>query len=211
MAEIYYYVPTGKVDYVLECGLKLSDWYDKEVNIHGIKKKCFSAHLNPKDDINKFNNRSLTCVKLQVLSNYCHIADKYLYDVGMDIPVVMDTYTDSIVPIEEYMFGYHRLPECLLTTTVIGEQISRMNRAKDSPTLVYDSERLYVSNLIEANKEKYPDFEDAGLYYFYSNLVKFENIDKIEDIKKNIAIFTHRETKKTFVIKIPKNEGVKDK
>ena len=36
------------------------------------------------------------------------------------------------------------------------------------------------------NKERYLDFEDTSLYYFYSNLAEFEKIDKIEDKKKKL-------------------------
>ncbi|NSW89725.1 MAG: hypothetical protein HPY74_03400 [Firmicutes bacterium] len=203
MAEVYYYIPADKAEYVVECGLKLSRWYDKEVLINGVKKKCIAALLNPKDDIEKFNNNNLKCIKLEVPSNYCYVADKYLYDTGINIPEVMDLYTASIVPIEKYLFGFHRLPECLVTTTVIAGQVRIMNKIKDSPVLINSSEELYIDNLIEMNKERYIDFEDTVLYYFYSKLAEFQKIDKIEDREKKIAIFIDKVQGRAITIKIP--------
>jgi len=203
MAEVYYYIPVSEAEYIVECGLKLSRWYDREVLINGDKKKCISALLNPKDDIEKYSNDNLMCVKLEVPSNYCYIADKYLYNVSIDIPDAMELYTSSIIPIDKYIFGFHRLPECLVTTTVIEGQISIMSRVQDSPVLLNSSEELYIYNLIETNKEKYLDFEDTSLYYFYSSLAEFEKIDKIEDKKKKIAIFIDKEVKRAIIIKVP--------
>jgi hypothetical protein len=203
MAEVYYYIPISEAEYVVGCGLKLSKWYDKEVLIDGDKKKCISALLNPKDDIEKYNDNNLVCIKLEIPSNYCYIADKYLYNIGIDTPKVMKFYINSIIPIEKYIFGFHRLPECLVTTTAIEGQISIMNKVQDSPVLINSSEELYIYNLIEMNKERYLDFEDTSLYYFYSNLAEFEKIDKIEDKKKKIAIFIDKEVKRAIVIKVP--------
>ena len=33
MVEVYYYVPIEELENAVECGLKLSKWYDKEVLI----------------------------------------------------------------------------------------------------------------------------------------------------------------------------------
>lgn len=204
MAEVYYYIPASEAGYIVECGLKLSRWYDREVFIDGVKKKCISTLLNPKDDMEKYNNNDLVCIKLKILSKYCYVADRYLYNTGVDIPEVIELYLSSIIPIERYVFGFHRLPECLVTTTVIEGQVSIMNKIQDSPVLVNSSEELYIYNLIEMNKERYLDFEDASLYYFYSNLADFEKIDKIEDKKKEVAIFIDREVGRAIPIKIPK-------
>jgi hypothetical protein len=204
LAEVYYYVPAKEVEYIVECGLSLSRWHNKEVIINGINKKCISAFINPKDDMKKYNDSDLICIKLNVPSNYCYVADKYLYDIGLDIKEVMEFYLSSLMPIEEYIFGFHRLPECLVTTTVIQGQIGIMKKAKDSPVLINCSEELYINNLIELNREKYPDFEDVSLYHFYSSLINNKKINKIEDKKKRIAVFKNEELSKPIIIKMPK-------
>jgi len=207
MAEVYYYVPTEDSDYIVECGLKLSRWFEREILFEGINKKCFSALLNPKDDMIKFNNESLRCMKLDLPSEYCYVADKYLYEVGLNMSEIMESYYKSIIPLEKYIFGLYRLPECLITTTVIPGQVDILNKAQDTPVLFNSSEELYINNLIEINKEIYEDFDDIVLYYFYSKLAGYKNITKIEEKNKGIAIFidtTNIEGEKIHTIKMPK-------
>jgi rRNA-processing protein FCF1 len=189
MAEVYYYVPAYKSDYSVECGLKLSVWHDKEVFLEGTIKKCISALLNPKDDMKKFKDDSLRCIKMELPSEYCYVADKYLFELGQSKPELMELYYKSIIPIESYIFGLYRLPECLVTTTVISGQIYIVNKAQDTPVLFNNSEELYLNNLLEINKDIYENFEDMILYCFYSRLAELGNILKIEDRTKGIAIF----------------------
>ncbi|NLC68428.1 MAG: hypothetical protein GX754_06515 [Clostridiaceae bacterium] len=203
MAEVYCYIPAGKVEYVVECGVKLSEWHDKEVVINGFKKKCITALLNPKDDMDKYHNKDFVCVKLEVPNNYCFVADRYLYRAGINMPGIMPMYYASIVPINDYVFGMHRLPECLVTSTVIAGQVKVMNRIIDSPVLFNNSEELYLDNIIEMNKEERADFKDAILYYFYSKLAELKKIDKIEDKKEKTAIFIDRGVGRVILIKIP--------
>lgn len=209
MAEVYYYVPVEDSDYVIECGLKLSRWFDKEVVIQGKNKKCFSALLNPKDDMEKFNDKSLRCIKLDPPPEYCYVADKYLYKIGLNIPEVIELYYSSIIPIKNYIFGIYRLPECLVTTTAIQGQTDLLNKAQDIPVLFNYSEELYINNLMESNKETYECFEDMILYCFYSRLAEEKIMRKIEDKKTGVALFFYNDNKideKAKIIKIPKSK-----
>lgn len=207
MAEVYFYVPTKDSEHIVECGLKLSQFFEREVLIENTNKKCFSALLNPKDDMVKFNDESLKCIKLDLPSEYCFVADKYLYEVALNIPELMEFYYKSIIPVKNYKFGLYRLPECLVTTTVIPGQISILNKPQDIPVLFNCSEELYINNLIEINKDLYSDFDDIALYHFYTKLVEHKkNIRKIVDKNTRIAIFIDEDdvgNGKVHVIKIP--------
>ncbi len=86
MVEVYYYLPSREVEEVVECGLKLSKWHDKEVVINGDSKKCISALLNPRDDIGKYRSADFKCVKFELAPQYCYAADRYLYRVGLNYP-----------------------------------------------------------------------------------------------------------------------------
>jgi hypothetical protein len=203
LVEVYYYIPAGEVVDAVECGMKLSKWFDKEVEIEGYKRKCISALLNPKDDMEKFNSEHLKCLKLEVATNYCFIAEKYFYEIGLNNPEIIDIYTKSIVPVKKYIFGCYRLPECLVTSTIIGGQIKVMNKRIDSPVLVNSSEELYVNNIIESYREKHDDFNDTMLYYFYCKLFATKKLNRVEDSEKKIAVFFDKISEKAFAIKIP--------
>lgn len=206
LVEVYYYLPADETANAVECGLKMSKWYDKEVVINNENKKCISAFLNPKDDIEKYRSSGFRCVKLELAPNYCFIADKYLYLAGLDNSEVMSLYLDSIIPVESYIFGSYRIPECLVTCTVIGGHITVLNKRLDSPVLFDNSEDLYINNIIESYKEEYDDFSDTVLYSFYCKLAEMKKIDKIEDMDHKIAVFLNRNTGKAYTIKIPDME-----
>jgi len=206
MVEVYYYVPSDEVATVVGCGLKLSKWFEKEVMIADELRKCLSALLNPKDDIIKYRSNSLKCVKLELLPNYCYIADSCLYQVGLNDPGIMQLYLNSIVPVESYIFGSYRVPECLITSTVIGDSISILDKRLDSPVLFDNSEELYINNIIGIYNEQHSDFNDAMLYNFYCKLTEIGRVDKIEDIIRKIAIFVDKRNGKAFTSRIPHME-----
>jgi|LSQX01.1.fsa_nt_gb hypothetical protein len=203
MVEVYYYIPAEEVENAVECGLKLSKWNDKEVHIGIENKRCMSALLNPKDDILKYKDENMKCVKLELYPRYSYVADKYLYEVGLKHPEIMELYKDSVMPIEQYTFGLYRLPECLVTSTVIGEQISILDKRLDSPILFDNSEELYINNIIEDYKENNENFNDVLLYYFYKSMVDKGNLIKIEDDGNDIVVFLDKKIGRAFTIRKP--------
>lgn len=203
MVEVYCYLRADEVENIVECGMKLSSWFDKEVSVHSESRKCISALLNPKDDIEKYKSGDFVCVKLEVDPRYCFVADKYLYWIGLNFPQSMDMYIQSVIPVENYIFGSYRLPECLITTTVIAGHISVLNKRLDSPVLFDNSEELYINNILETYKEEVDDFNDCLLYNFYCKLAEIGKADKIEDNEKKMAVFIDKRREKAFTIKIP--------
>ncbi|WP_010681127.1 hypothetical protein [Acetivibrio cellulolyticus] len=203
MVEVYYYVPQDKVENAIECGLKLSEWYEKEVHMGLENRKCFSALLNPKDDMDKYKSSAYRCIKLELYPRYCFVADKYLYEIGLNHPEVMKLYVESVMPIENYTFGLYRLPECLVTSTVIPEQISLLDRRLDSPILFNSSEELYINNVIEEFKQEYDDLNDRLLYCFLKGRVTDGELDVVEEEGNSLVAFIDKKTGRAFTIKKP--------
>lgn len=203
MVEVYYYLPAAEADVVVECGLKLSRWADREIKMGGEVRKCISALLNPRDDMDKYRSSAFKCLKLEIQPDYCYIADRYLYEAGKIANAAMDMYYGSVIPVENYMFGTYRLPECLVFTTIMSEQISFLSRGMDSPILYDNSEDLYINNVIETYREYHSNFNDCLLYNFYCKLAEIGKADKIEDREKKIAVFFDRKREKVFSVRIP--------
>jgi hypothetical protein len=203
MAEIYFYIDAAVAKNAVECGLKLSEYSQKTVIIKGEEKKCISALLNPKDDMYKYKSSAFRCLKFELPSDNCFVGDSFLYKVGLSSPEAMKIYTETLVPIDNYIFGSFRLPECLVTTTVLPDQISVLDKRLDSPVLFNSSEEFYVNNIIQIYKEENSDFNDAMLYYFYSKLSQEGKLKKIEDMDNKIAVFIDNEKGKFFSIKVP--------
>ena len=203
MIEVYFYIPVNEVDNAVECGLKLSQWHNREVFIGGDLKRCISTLLNPRDDMKRYRSDHFRCLKLELPPARCYAADSCLYSIGSNHAEVMRLYMKSIIPLSEYGFGTYRLPECLVTTTVLPDQISILKKGLDSPILFANSEELYINNVIEAYRESHDHFNDTMLYCFYSRLADQGWMAKIEDVESRMAVFTGRGAGDTVTLRIP--------
>jgi len=203
MVEAYFYIPSDLAEDAVECGIKLSQWCSREAMIAGEMKKCISALLNPRDDYEKYVSSAYRCLKLEVQSKYCFAADALLYEAGKSNSDVMELYYKSIMPIEQYTFGKYRLPECLITSTVIGEQIHLMGKGLDTPVLFDNSQELYFSNIIECFKEEHEDFNDTILYHLLKRLCLDGKVNVVEDDATGLAVFTDKRTGQVYTLRIP--------
>ncbi|MEN2775471.1 hypothetical protein ABCY62_10585 [Acetivibrio clariflavus] len=203
MVEVYYYVPQDKVRDSIECGLKLSQWYEKEVQIEFENKKCLCALLNPRDDMDKYKSPDYKCLRLELYPEYCYVADKSLYELGLQHDEVMKLYMDSITPIKDYIFGMYRLPECLVTTTVIPEQISLLDKGLGSPILFNNSEELYINNLIEDFRQKYDNLNDRLLFGFFKGRATEGEMEMIEKDGNGFVAFIDKKTDRAFTVRKP--------
>lgn len=185
--DAYLYVPASEKDQSLACGIKLSVKGEKAVLINGHPTQCISALLNPRDDAEKFKDSSFSCLRIDINPENCYIADKSLYGVSE----LAELYSKSIVSPDNYTFGTYRNPECLIPRTILPDNLSMANKPIGFPLLYEDSEKLYVSNLIESFREKYPDFEETILSLFIELNQKDWNLKKTKN--NEFYILSHEE------------------
>lgn len=202
MPEVYYYVKSENVSNIIDCGLKLSAFHNKEVMIDGEKKLCFSGLINPKDDLELYKSSDFSCLKLQVKFGKCFVADRFIYDTAQDKSQNMELYYTTIIPIEKYSFGSYRLPECLITTTILPGEAAVLDKRMDSPVLYSNSEELYIYNVLQELREQYAEIDDCLLYNFLNKLTELGKIDKIENKETSTSVFKN-EACKTYCIKKP--------
>ncbi len=228
MLDVYYYLPKAHMDEIIGCGLKLSEWYDREVLIGGELKRCISTLLNPRDDPEKYKSDRYRLLRFSVKESYCYVADRYLYQLSWDLKStvspgeqeglgkpeevpdwkkVLDMYHRSLIPVEEYRFGTLRLPECLVFTTVIGEDIHIEPKGLGVPVLYEDSPKLYLNNVLEGLREQNDEIDEYLLYCFFDKLAEMKRFVKIEDKRKNTAVFLDKGKSALFCIKPPFWEG----
>jgi len=206
MPEVYYYVKSENVSDIIDCGLKLSAYYNKEVVIDDEKKLCLSGLINPKDDLDLYKSNSFKCLKLQVKTGKCFVADRFIYDTFKAQGQDMESYYKTIVPIEQYSFGSYRLPECLVTTTILAGEASVLDKRMDSPVIYSNSEELYINNILQELREQYAEIDDSLLYYFLDKLADLAKLDKIEDSNTGKAIFKNQ-SGRTYCIKKPESNN----
>ncbi|AEY64422.1 hypothetical protein [Clostridium sp. BNL1100] len=190
MPEVYYYVSSDKVSDILDCGLKLSAFFDKEVMIEGDVQQCFAGLINPRDDMYSYNSESLTCIKINVRSDKCYVADRFVYDTIKEKPENLELYNKSVIPLEKYIFGTYRKPECLITSTILAGEAARLDRCMDLPVIYENSETLYINNIINNFREQYHEFDDYLLYSFFSRLEEMGKVNTIKSSDGGKAVFT---------------------
>jgi len=200
MPDVYYYVRSEEVSNVIECGRKLSAFYDKEIIIENEKKLCFSALINPKDDSRLYQSDLFRCLKLQVNSDKCYVADRFVYETAWKTDP--ELYYKTIIPVENYMFGTYRFPECLVTTTILPDQVSLLDKRMDSPIIYTNSEELYIDNILQELKDKDAEVNDLLLYYFFDRLADMGKLDKIENADTATTVYKN-EFGRTYCVKKP--------
>lgn len=201
MVEVYFYIPTEETDVSIECGLKLSKWSNRTIKRDGKSKEYISALLNPKDDPCKYNSNDFNCLKLELPNKYCAVADRILYLASQEDEQINGLYVRSIVPVDKYKFGTYRMPEVLISCTVLPDRISQFDKRMDSPILFDDSQELYVNNLVEDLREKNPNFYDMVLYLLFCELYRKGSMKKISG--RDIDIFMNKNNGDIFTLSKP--------
>lgn len=204
MAVVYYYVPAEKACDVIECGMKLSEWKDREQQTpwNSEPRPCLCALLHPDDD-QRSTDPYYQCIKINVPADDCVVADGDLYRLGMDHPEIKQKYIKTMVPLKIYRFGSFRNPECLIFTTILGDQISAFGKGLEDPLLYENSEALYVNNLIEYYNDRFGGVNRALLYSFL--LAQSQNglVGKLSSNDGKLTYFFDKKADRYITVPVP--------
>lgn len=208
MLDSYIFVHKDRLDEIDGCGMKLSQWADRQVFINGEERNYISSLLNPRDNIDKYKSREYKVVRLNVDINYCFVAEGFILKEGFNSPGSLTLYTRSIIPAKEYILGMYRQPECLVAKTILSQEMTIPSKALSFPTFYESSETLYLSKLMENLSEENPQFNDMALYYYFNNLAEKGEIDKVTDENAGFVVFSFKDGRKPVVLKLFKQEAL---
>jgi hypothetical protein len=135
MSVIYYYTKKNNTVNLIKYGLRLSKSFDREVNLNGYTKQCITGLLNPKDDLNKYDSDEYDCLKLEMNNSYCKVIDTSFF--------IENSHSVNYIDLEKYILGTFKNPEVLITTSVVPEKISILNKIIDIPVLFENSRDLF--------------------------------------------------------------------
>jgi hypothetical protein len=116
-----------------------------------------------------------------------------------------------MIPLNDYIFGSIRRPECFVFTTVLSEQISLLGKVVDEPILYENSEILYVNNILQQYNDWYNEFNSVLLYSYLTSQEKNGVYRCYRSGNNNIAVFFDKETNKYISIPIPDYSKYKQK
>lgn len=185
--ELYFYISVTEAEEAAECGISLESHFSRSFKINGDMMKCIVALLNPKDDPDKYNSDAFACLCIQPDMRYSFVIDGAVYAAGL-------AGQQDALPLNDYIYGSFRLPECLITSTVLPGKVRIAGRVLDAPLLYDNSKDFYIECLFEKYRENEPDFLEDVLYRYFDALVSENNgeIEKFTDAASGLAIFKKR-------------------
>jgi hypothetical protein len=204
MAVVYFYIPAEKLEDVIDCGLKLSEWKDRKQATpwSGDARPCIRAFLHPMDDI-RHEDPSFKCIKLDVSVEYCVVGDNDLYQLSLENSDIRKVYVNTMVPLDKYLFGSFRKPECLVFSTVLSDQITLAGKGLGEPILYENSETLYVNNILEQYNSRYDDINQVLLYSFLTLQRQNGCIKGLQSADRGLAVFYDNEMHHHITVPIP--------
>lgn len=204
MAGVYFYVPTGKIRDIIDCGIKLTEWYDRELDLPGqCVRKAIKALINPRDDTVKSKDSSWRCIRLDVSPDQCLVGDADLYRLSLKDKSITERYRKTLVSLSEYHFGLYRNPECLIFTSILPDRIEMTGKSQDIPVLFENSEALYSGNILEQLDERLQDSGNTLIYAYCRYAESIGGMNCIEDRELDLTVFIDPESDAYIVTKIP--------
>lgn len=200
MLESYIFVHKDYIDKIDGCGMKLSLWHDRHVILNGEECSYISSLLNPRDDMNKYRSSDYKVVKLKIDIKYCYIAEGFLYENNPEFKKEASLYSKTIIPAKDYVFGMYRRPECLISKTIMPEEMSIAGNSLGFPLFYDSSENLYLNKIIQDIREANSNFDDFVLYYYFDSLARDGKIKKVLNEKAGVVAFTFDDGRKPIVL-----------
>jgi len=205
MSVLYRYFPADSVRDIIDCGIKLSMWYDRELDFGRPlgRRKAMRALINPWDDPDKARDNTYCCLRIEADPSECRVGDSDLYLMGLTEPSLMERYLKTLVPLSEYRFGVFRNPECLVFTSILPDRIEITGKAQDVPVLFENSESLYLGNLLENIRQRHRDSGNALVYAYCCYLESKGRMRRIENRNLGTAVFIDSGSDAYIVTRIP--------
>lgn len=209
--EVYLYMQAEEAEIAVECGINLSEHADREI-LHrdGTKERCISTYMNPKDAIYIDDDR-MKCVGINVDYKYCLIADRSLYEAGQEVPELMRLYYESVIQSDKYILGTYRVPECLITVSLIPGKVYFCKSMLNVPLITPRSEEYYPGIVAQRMAEEEALAEGANadsplgwdmlLLRYFRDLAATGKMRMYELPSGTAVIFEDNKSKRSFVLK----------
>lgn len=179
MQDLYIYVDKNKVNDCLKYGIKLSEYENRVLDFNNISKRGIQAFLSPKDS-DLYLDDNFECLRVMPQKSSAIVFNKICENTNLIEKFVCN--------IEEYRIGDYELPEAIICSSILPENLYSYNKILDKPLLVQNSREFYyekcINEIMEADK--------FSKYELYQTLLILGDQKRIFDVSKeeNIKIYT---------------------
>ena len=176
MQDLYIYINKNDVNTCLKYGIKLSEYSNKFLKLKNIQKRGIIAFLSPKD-CNLYTDENYECIRVATKDLSVIIYNK----ICEDTPLIDNFYCD----ISEYSIGDYELPEAIICSSILQENLSVYNKILDKPLLVQNSREFYYEKSINdiLDSDKFSKYELYQTLLILGDQKGVFNIKKEGDLK----------------------------
>ncbi len=187
MQDLYIYVDKVNLNNCLKYGMKLSEYENKVLKSKNIDKRGIIAYLSPKDS-EKYVDDTFEC--LRVVPNDLTVV---VYNRLFENSEMLNNY---ICNLENYTIGDFEVPEAIICSSILPENIFPYNKILDKPLVVQNSREFYYEKCIN----EIIDTDKISKYELYQMLLILGDQKNIYDIKKvdNIKFYKDKISGKTY-------------
>lgn len=179
MQDLYIYVDKNKLDDCLKYGIKLSEFENKVLKLSDVNKRGIQAFLSPKDS-ELYLSDDYGCIRVVSKNLTAIVFNKICENTSL-----IDNF---ICNIEDYKIGNYELPEAIICSSILPENLQLYNKILDKPLLVQNSREFYYEKCINEIMET----DMFSKYELYQTLLILGDQKKVFNVSKesNVKMYT---------------------
>ena len=179
MQDLYIYVDKNKLDDCLKYGIKISEFGNKVLKLSDVSKRGIQAFLSPKDS-EMYLSDEYSCIRVVSKNLTAIVFNKICENTSL-----IDNF---ICNIEDYKIGNYELPEAIICSSILPENLQLYNKILDKPLLVQNSREFYYEKCINEIMET----DMFSKYELYQTLLILGDQKKVFNVSKenNVKMYT---------------------
>lgn len=179
MQDLYIYVEKNKIDDCLKYGIKLSEFENRVLKLSNVSKRGIQAFLSPKD-CELYLSDDYGCIRVVSKNLTAIVFNKICENTSL-----IDNF---ICDIENYKIGNYELPEAIICSSILPENLQLYNKILDKPLLVQNSREFYYEKCINEIMET----DMFSKYELYQTLLILGDQKKVFNVSKenNVKMYT---------------------
>lgn len=171
MHYVYLYVEKNVANDCIKYGMKLSEYADRIITLNEVEKTGITAFLSPQDST-KYDSFDYVCLKTNIEDDMENVF------VCNNLDTTNNFANTNFHQFKSYIVGSFENPSCIITTSLLPENIFLYNKIIDTPLIVQNSRRFYYQKNI---LDLIDNLETEDLKQI------LENVKKLKKAKENLG------------------------
>ena len=176
MQDLYIYVDKNIASDCLKYGIKLSEQENRVIELNSSTKRGIQAFLSPKDSP-LYLNEEFECIRVLTKGLTAIVFNKICEGTELIDNFVVDS--------ENYNIGDYELPEAIICSSILPDNLFPYNKILDKPLLVQNSREFYYEKCINEilETDMFTKYELYQTLLILGDQKKVLNVEKYQSVK----------------------------